>query len=190
MSSHSLLLFPKHISCLYISWMCWEWLSFKGWLNMFVLYLTYLCKKFYSKEIFPQYFFQFFIIPNYWCCESTFTYSCGPWVTVKKKCVLSKYSTEQYSIHNNLLHHSNFWVWNFGYRKNLYATILNYAQKSTVKNIYTFFKKNYLDCFLSFLLYKMKTFLMSNILNKTKQSKQLGNFTQDIPLGGSLISRS
>lgn len=53
-------------------------------LNLFVLYLTYLCKKFYSKEIFPQYFFQFFIIPNYWCCESMFTHYCGPWVTVKK----------------------------------------------------------------------------------------------------------
>ena len=53
-------------------------------LNLFVLYLTYLRNKFYSKEIFPQYFFQFFIIPNYWCCESMFTHYCGPWVTVKK----------------------------------------------------------------------------------------------------------
>ena len=107
-------------------------------LNLFVLYLTYLCKKFYSKEIFPQYFFQFFIIPNYWCCESMFYALLWSLSNSKKKFVLSKCSTEQYSIHNNLLHHSNFWVWNFGYRKNLYATILNYAQKSTVKNIYTF----------------------------------------------------
>lgn len=50
-------------------------------------------------------------------------------------------------------------------QKKLYATTFNHAHNSTLKKCVLSPKRN-LYCFLSFLLDKMKTFLMSNTLNR------------------------